>query len=101
MSAKKPTNLKVISGTLQPCRSSSATVTLPILTEAPAAPDWLPNAHAIKEWKRLSAILLANKLLTEGALSALAMLCALHGKIVQLYAAGETPTHAWSAPCKA
>jgi hypothetical protein len=31
-------------------------------------------------------------LLTEGGLSSLGMLCALHGKIVQLYAAGEAPT---------
>lgn len=58
----------------------------------PVAPDWLPNAHAIKEWNRLAPILTANRLLTEAGLSTLGMLCALHGKIVQLYAAGESPT---------
>ncbi|WP_205957656.1 P27 family phage terminase small subunit [Pseudoxanthomonas winnipegensis] len=64
---------------------------LPLVPEVPAAPDWLPNAHAIKEWDRLAPILHANKLLTEAGLSALGQLCALHGKVVQLYAAGEAP----------
>jgi phage terminase small subunit len=48
--------------------------------------------HAVKEWDRLATILTANKLLTEGGLSALGMLCSLHGKLVQLWAAGEAPT---------
>ena len=55
------------------------------------APDWLTNAHAVKEWQRLAPILTANKLLTEAGLSALGQLCSLHGKVVQLYSAGEAP----------
>ncbi|MET3132874.1 phage terminase small subunit [Oxalobacteraceae bacterium GrIS 1.11] len=90
--SKKPAQLKAISGTKQPCRAAPAAINLPVIDEVPDAPDWLPNAHAVKEWNRLARILTANKLLTEGGLSALAMLCALHGKIVQLYAAGEAPT---------
>lgn len=91
--SKKPAALKAISGTSQPCRAAPPpSVELPVVTDVPPAPDWLPNAHAVKEWNRLAPILAANKLLTEGGLSALAMLCALHGKIVQLYAAGEAPT---------
>ena len=89
---RKPTSLKVVAGTDQPCRRpESAPVDLPLVDRVPDAPDWLPNAHAVKEWQRLAPILTANKLLTEAGLSALGQLCALHGKVVQLYAAGEAP----------
>lgn len=92
MSVRKPTGLKVVSGTERPDRESVPNVELPLVSEVPPAPDWLPNGHAVKEWNRLAPILVANKLLSEGGLSALASLCALHGKMVQLYAAGECPT---------
>lgn len=59
---------------------------------APDPVDWLPNAHAVNEWRRLAPILVANKLLTAADLSAFGHLCALHGKMVQLWAAGESPT---------
>ncbi|RZZ81408.1 P27 family phage terminase small subunit [Pseudoxanthomonas winnipegensis] len=89
---RKPHQLKVVAGTDRPDRAPpSGAVDLPLVPEVPAAPDWLPNAHAIKEWDRLAPILHANKLLTEAGLSALGQLCALHGKVVQLYAAGEAP----------
>ncbi len=89
---RKPNNLKVVAGTDRPDRVAPAGVDLPLVSSVPVAPDWLPNAHAIKEWNRLAPILTANRLLTEAGLSTLGMLCALHGKIVQLYAAGESPT---------
>lgn len=89
---RKPPQLKAISGTKQPCREVSHVVDLPAVSAVPDAPDWMPNAHAVYEWDRLAPILVANKLLTEAGTSALAMLCALHGKIVQLYTAGEAPT---------
>lgn len=82
--------LKSVAGTIRPDRDVSAVV-LPTISEIPSAPDWLPNAHAVKEWDRLTPILTANMLLTEAGLSALGMLCALHGKIVQLFHAGECP----------
>ena len=89
---RKPTSLKVVAGTDRPCRRpESAPVEIPALDHIPDPPDWLPNAHAVKEWQRLAPILTANKLLTEASLSALGQLCALHGKVVQLYAAGEAP----------
>ena len=89
---RKPTSLKVVAGTDRPCRRpESAPVEMPALDHTPDPPDWLPNAHAVKEWQRLAPILTANKLLTEAGLSALGQLCALHGKVVQLYAAGEAP----------
>jgi len=90
--ARKPHNLKVVEGTVRPDRIDVAGVDLPLVDAVPAAPDWLINAHAVNEWKRLAAILAANKLLTEACLSALGVLCSLHGAIVQQYSAGIAPT---------
>ncbi|HIE5650279.1 TPA: hypothetical protein ACXNQV_002136 [Stenotrophomonas maltophilia] len=88
---RKPTALKVVAGTDRPDRETPDAAELPLVSDVPPAPDWMPNAHARKEWERLAPILHANKLLTEAGLSALGQLCALHGKAVQLYAAGEAP----------
>lgn len=88
---KKPHALKVLSGTVQPCRIDPDDHEFQPLSEIPPPPDWLPNAHAVKEWHRLTEILFASHILTDASLSALAHLCALHGKIVQLYSAGENP----------
>jgi phage terminase small subunit len=88
---KRPRQLKIIAGTDRPDRVAAPVVDLPLVSKVPSAPDWLPNAHAVKEWERLAPILHNNKLLTEAGVSALGQLCALHGKVVQLYAAGEAP----------
>jgi phage terminase small subunit len=87
---RKPHTLKVIAGTDRKDREVPV-VDLPVVDRAPQAPDWMPNAHAVKEWDRLAGILAANGLLTEAGLAPLGQMCALHGKIVQLYAAGESP----------
>ncbi len=89
---RKLAEVKSISGTDRPDREQAAGVELPTLSEIPKPPTWLPNAHAVKEWKRLAPILIANKLLTEASLSAFGMLCSIHGKIVQLMAAHEMPS---------
>jgi phage terminase small subunit len=52
----------------------------------------MPNEHAVKEWNRLGAILVTNRLLTEAGITIFGMVCALHGKLVQMWASGETPT---------
>ena len=96
---KKPSNLKVITGSRQP--DDGVTVELPLVSDVPSPPDWMPNAHAFKEWDRLAPILHAVGLLTEAGLSTLAHLCALHGKIVQLYAAGESPNASMVAQYRA
>lgn len=88
---RKPTSLRVVAGTDRPDREPAAVAEFPLIDSVPSPPDWLPNGHAIKEWNRLAPILHANKLLTEAGLSALGQLCALHGKVVQLYSAGEAP----------
>lgn len=84
---RKPPQLKAVAGTARKDRADAPAVELPLVSATPEAPDWLPNAHAVKEWDRLAPILTANKLLTEAGCSALGHLCALHGKIVQLWAA--------------
>ncbi len=89
---RKPRALKVVAGTDQPCRREPDQVQLPALDEPPLPPDWLPNAHAQKEWQRLAPVLVANKLLADADLAALGHLCAVHGKMVQLWSAGEAPT---------
>lgn len=88
---KKPRALKVVAGTERKDRAAPPAAELPTVSEVPKPPDWLPNAHAVKEWRRLAPILVANKLLTEAGLSPLGMLCSLHGKLVQLWSAGEAP----------
>lgn len=91
--SKTPPHLKSIAGTIRADRDSDANaIQFATLDTLPEAPDWLPNGHAVKEWNRLGQVLVANKLLTEASLMAFAHLCALHGKVVQLWTAGETPT---------
>jgi phage terminase small subunit len=88
---KKPIALKQVSGTVQPSRVEIPLVEYEAIDYVPDPPDWLPNAHAVKEWNRLAPFLNRYKLLNEGALSSLGMLCSLHGKLVQLFSAGESP----------
>ena len=108
---RKPEHLKVLAGTTRkdrppkppepppedigeefPDAENDATIDMElVLLPNPPAPVWLPNIHAKREWARLAPLLVKHKLLTVGGLSPLGMLCALHGKIVQLYSAGEAP----------
>lgn len=90
--SKQPTNIKSLRGTTRKDRAPSGGVDLPTVDDLPEPPDWLPNIHAVKEWDRLAPILKANGLLTEGGLSPLAHLCALHGRLVQAWSAGVAPT---------
>lgn len=90
----KPRALKNIAGTERPDRDGLPAANLPALSEAPPAPDWMPNAFATKEWERLAPILAANKLLTEASLSALGVLCALHGQIVDMWSRRVEPNGA-------
>lgn len=91
--AKKPHALKVVQGTVRPDRGDAPSeIQDEPLDALPQAPDWLPNAHAFKEWNRLGPRLLGMGLLTETSLAAFGHLCALHGKIVQMWAADMPPT---------
>ncbi|WHZ20696.1 MAG: hypothetical protein OJF55_002845 [Rhodanobacteraceae bacterium] len=88
---RKPRNLRLIQGTTRADDDAGDTTTLPLAQGVPEPPDWLPNIHAVKEWRRLAPILHANKLLTDASLSTLAMLCAVHGMLVAAFAEGFLP----------
>lgn len=53
------------------------------LNAVPPSPLWLPNVYAIAEWERLAPIMVEHKLLTPANESALAMMCAAFGKIIE------------------
>ena len=89
---RKPEYLKALAGTARADRAHSAGFVTKPITDIPAPPDWLPNCHAVKEWNRLAPMLTTNGVVTELDLGALGHLCAIHGKLVQLWAADETPT---------
>lgn len=94
MPGPKPRHLKVLGGTLRRERDGGPeSPPLPAVGALPEAPDWLPNAHAVREYERLGAVLLAHGLLTEASAGALLMLAAVHGRVVQSLAAG-TPLQA-------
>lgn len=92
MAHKKPAHLKVITGSER--IDAVATLVSDPLSEAPEPVDWLPNAHAVKEWRRLCPFLIANKLLSESDLVTFGHLCAVHGKMVQVWLSGESPVAA-------
>lgn len=90
--AKRPSHLKAIAGTARPDRVEAPGVVVPLLDSIPEPVDWLPNAHAVTEWRRLAPLLVVNRMIGAADLSTFGHLCALHGKMVQLWAAGEAPT---------
>lgn len=94
MSARKAPHLKLLSGTSRPDRVLPAGVSLPPLDVSPEPPDWLPNAHAVREWNRLLPVMMANRLLNAGNVGLFAQMCALHGHLVTAWATGEAPTAA-------
>jgi hypothetical protein len=85
---RKPDYLKRMAGSRQP--RSGSRVELPRVEALPPPPDWL-DEHAVREWRRVGPILITANALSEGSLSAFAMLCALHGRLVQLFAADLLP----------
>ena len=92
---KTPRHLKLLRGTLQPCRDvAPATPGLPVLDVAPIPPAWMTDLTALAEFRRLAAVLMANSLLTSGNVALLAHLAMLHARITAAWLAGETPTAA-------
>jgi hypothetical protein len=91
---KTPRHLKLLKGTLQPCRDSPAGVALPALDGVPIPPVWMTDLTAIAEFRRLASVLMANRLLTAGNVALLAHLAMLHARITASWMADETPTAA-------
>jgi phage terminase small subunit len=100
--AKQPRHLKLVKGTLQKCRDTGASASLPAFDKLPPPPRWMmKNAHAVREWRRLGPFLIANGLLGEGSISAFGLMCALYGRNVDLFSRGITPTAAHIATYRA
>lgn len=92
---RTPSHLSAIQGSARPGReqayAENPALEFEKLTELPPAPNWMPNAYAVEEYNRCGALLLANRLLTQGSITTLATYAATHGKIAGLFLAGETP----------
>ncbi len=94
VTARKPPTLKLLSGTARPDRDGTRTPALPPVDDLPAPPGWLTSLEGVKEFRRLAAILANNRLLTGGNLELLSHYAALHGRLIELWASGKTPTAA-------
>jgi phage terminase small subunit len=84
----KPTALKLLQGTFQPCRGNPDEPKVQL--GAPARPSWL-KGEGRKEWERLVPYLTSTGVLAEQEQGTLALLCFLHGKIVQMVRHDEIP----------
>lgn len=91
MTRKRNDNIKALTGSARPDRASGTVVPFRRLDSAPEPPDWLADAHAIREWRRLAPMLCAVGVLTEASLTPLAHLCALHGKLVSWWSEPDNP----------
>jgi hypothetical protein len=90
--AKSPRTLRLLKGTLQRCRDDAPEMGLPMIDGVPTPPSWMTNLDAVKEFQRLAPILAANRLLTQGNVPILGQYCAMHGRLVEMWAAKMTPT---------
>jgi phage terminase small subunit len=91
--AKRPTYLKVLSGTapLDAPPDAPPVAQDRALTALPAPPDWLPNEVARQEWQKVGAALVDRGMVDDTRLMTLGIYCALTGRITQKFQAGETP----------
>ena len=90
MTAKKPDYLKVIAGTVRADRKSPEKP-LPPLTSMPVRPSWLSGVEGVREWKRLSSLMMKNQMLNGGNFSVLAHYCGLHDALSNVWLAGNVP----------
>ncbi|MCO6178817.1 hypothetical protein [Ciceribacter sp. RN22] len=84
----KPPELKIVSGTDQPCRRREPAVA-PIPGEA-IKPSWL-KGRAAKLWAEKVAIYRARGQAIVGCESALAQYCAIEASLIEQYRKGITP----------
>jgi phage terminase small subunit len=90
--AKVHPNIKALAGTARADRDGLSTNQLkvaetnvaifPSVMAVPEPPVWMTHEHALEEWYRLSALLINVRILDQAALSALAILCSIHGDLV-------------------
>lgn len=84
-----PRHLKLLRGTLQPCRDDKQPAGLPPISMA-TAPTWLPQP-AQAEFQRLASLLAKHHLLTAGSFSVLAHYTALGAHLEACWSGGKTP----------
>jgi len=90
---RKPQTLKVLHGTDQPSRRREE-ADFPLVEGDVEPPMGLVSPLAVKEWNRLSALLVGAGVLSEGDLAALARLCNMSADAQRLWEAGMKPTAA-------
>ena len=93
MSARKPDVLKLIAGTDRRDRMS-AEKPLPALTSAPARPSWLTGVEGVREWNRLSKLMMKNQMLNGGNCHVLGHFCGLHDAMSKAWLSETVPTAA-------
>jgi phage terminase small subunit len=54
----------------------------PEVVNYPPAPDYMVNEDAVKEWDRVIRLLVVNRIMTEGELQSVAMLCNVTGQLI-------------------
>ncbi len=87
---RKPHGMKVLHGTDRPDRDK-AEPEFPVIECEIDPPDWLCGPDAVNEWRRIVALLLPTRVLTDGDVTALGHLCNLHHACVTLYRAKLQP----------
>lgn len=90
---RQPRHLRLLRGTLQPCRDVES-AGLPPVGQVPPAPSWMTNLEAQKEWNRLARVMVANKLLSSGNASLLAHAVMLGARLSEVWQSGATPSAA-------
>ena len=89
---RKPKALKIMQGTVQPCRDGGETWEPPKLDDVPDPPDWLSSTWAVGEWNRVAPMLYNAGILTDADLMVLGSYCQLHGNLVTQNLAGIVPS---------
>ena len=88
---RKPTALKLLEGTVQPCRAVEE-AEWPMVDGYPAPPDWLTGPDAESQWHKSVRWLSNARVLTDPDLDRLATLCNIHAGIVGSWRSGTPPT---------
>lgn len=91
-SRPKARSLKLLAGTLRPCRDRAQSVTREP-SAAPVAPSWLPM-HARAEFNRLAGLLAARGAVGESTEAMLGHYCAITDQLADIFKAGKMPTGA-------
>lgn len=86
---RKPKSQKLLEGTHRKDRDAK-TLDLPAPSDL-KAPDWLCCPEAVEAWGKFTTQLSAAGVLSDADLTALAHLCNLHGRCVQMWRAGLQP----------